>query len=68
MKWHKSFIEQMRECRNEGNQFVIDNPTHEKEEVIVCAYFKTYCHSKACIDKRYAEEYKRITEKPNDSL
>ena len=65
MKWYKSFSRQMRECTDTGNSFVIDNPIHAKEKVIVCAYFKTYCNSKACMDKRYAEEYKRIVKEKN---
>jgi len=60
MKWHESFRDQMIECRDSGNSFIIKNPAKPKDSIIVCAYFKTYCHSKACLDKRCAEEYKRI--------
>jgi hypothetical protein len=61
MQWHISFGAQMKECRDSGNSFVIDSPYRQKEKIIVCAFFKTYCHSKACLDKRCAEEYKRMT-------
>ena len=62
MKWYKSFRDQMIECNDNGNSFVIDSP-YNTRKIIVCAYFKTYCHSKACLDKRCAEEYKRIRRK-----
>jgi len=60
MKWYKSFSEQMRYCIKSGNSFVIEKNPCSSNSVIVCVPFKTYCHSKACLDKRCAEEYKRM--------
>ena len=53
-KHYKPFSEQVKECRDSGNLFIIHDAHTLKGEVdvIVCIKHKTYCHSKACISER----------------
>ena len=51
MKWHKSYREQGQECKKTGNRFIISWPWYD-QDIVVCVPFKTYCHSKACVEKR----------------
>ena len=51
MDWYKSYQRQGIECRKTGNQFNVKYPWHD-QDIIICVPFKTYCHSKACFEKR----------------
>ncbi|GAH14708.1 unnamed protein product [marine sediment metagenome] len=53
MKWHRSFRDQMIECKKTGNQFVVYDPFYHNATAIVCVPFKTYCHPEACYHKRH---------------
>lgn len=56
MEWVKSYQKQVVECRNTGNQFMVNYPnpfSGKAVDIIVCVPFKTYCHSRACVEKRY---------------
>jgi len=80
MKWRKSFREQGVECRQAGNQFLVEVPAARGFfkpkpgfaavipacSVIVCVPFKTYCHSAACREmrKELHSEPKNIQNKP----
>lgn len=55
MRWHKSFQEQMQECKKTGNSFIIEQPPFCGYKIIVCAHFKNYCHSTLCFEKRKKE-------------
>ena len=63
MKWHKSFYQQVKECKKTGNRFRVKDPFFSDIEVIVCVEFKTHCHSKACLAKR--KEVKPCHQKEN---
>ena len=51
MKWYESFNEQYRECKKNGNSFIVEDPFFN-HQIIVCVQFKTYCNSKACLETR----------------
>jgi len=51
MKWVKSFEAQGQLCAKSGNRFIIKAP-YLSGKCIVCVPFKTFCHSKACRNKR----------------
>ncbi len=49
MEWFTSFRDQMIECTNTGNSFIL---YWYDDEIIVCVPFKTWCQSKACRRRR----------------
>ncbi|HUU41835.1 MAG TPA: hypothetical protein VMW42_12940 [Desulfatiglandales bacterium] len=50
MRWLKSFREQMLECREVENSFMVEGISGER--VLVCDRFKCRCHSGVCFDMR----------------
>ena len=54
MKWYKSYVEQCKECKKTGNQFLVQNPWNV-HKIWVCVPYKTYCNYEACRQKRIKE-------------
>ena len=64
MYWHKSYYDQIQECKKTGNRFWIDADEFNQPSVIACVLFKTYCNSSTCFEKR-KKEGKERKRKPN---
>jgi len=55
-KWHKSYYDQIQECKKTDNRFIINRaPFITNNDIIVCIPFKTFCNSAACFEKRNQE-------------
>jgi len=56
-QWHRSFRDQMIECKKTGDQFLVQD-SFSDHQTIVCVRFKTSCHSGVCRHKRINIEAK----------
>jgi len=55
MKWHKTYFDQIQECRKTDNRFIIETINFDailNPWVVVCVPFKSFCSSKNCFEKR----------------
>jgi len=55
MKWHKSFYEQIQECKKTDNRFIVDAGEFNQHPIVVCVPFRGFCSSKNCFEKRKQE-------------